>query len=269
MSAHRGELVQHGRFALADGRAVYARIASGSAAVLDGPPWVGGTDTGEHITDIDPHGRTEHAVRLAPVTPSKIECVGRNYAAHARELGNEVPDEPLLFLKPPSSIIGPDGTIILPPQSLSERVEHEAELAVVVGARVRNATGQQAAEALFGFTIAADITARDLQRRDKTWTRGKALDTFCPVGPVVASGFDASALAIRCLVNGVERQRGSTADMVFAPTELIAYISSLMTLEPGDLILTGTPDGVGPLVDGDRLVITIAPIGTLELDVTA
>jgi 2-keto-4-pentenoate hydratase/2-oxohepta-3-ene-1,7-dioic acid hydratase in catechol pathway len=146
-------------------------------------------------------------------------------------------------------------------------VEHEVELGVVVGSRIRNASPEQAADAIFGFTVVGDITARDLQRRDKQWTRGKGMDTFCPVGPVVVNGLDASALRITCTVNGELRQDGSTSDMVFSPATVLAYASEVMTLEPGDLVATGTPAGVGPLVHGDELVMQIETLGTLPLTV--
>ncbi len=207
--------------------------------------------------------------RLAPVTPSKIVCVGRNYRAHASELGNEVPVEPLLFFKPPSSLLEPEGAIELPPPSLSNRVDHEAELAVVIGRRVRRVSAEEAAAAIFGCTIAGDITARDLQKKDGQWTRAKGMDTFCPTGPVVVSGLDPQALSIACRVNGELRQSGPTADMIFSVATVIAYASQVMTLEPGDLLVTGTPPGVGPLHAGDALAIEVPGIGTLRARVAA
>ncbi len=201
--------------------------------------------------------------RLAPVTPPKILCVGRNYRAHAGELGNEVPAEPLLFFKPPSSLLDPDGTIELPPPSISGRVDHEAELGVVIGRRARRVGVEEAAACVFGCTVVCDVTARDLQKKDGQWTRAKGMDTFCPVGPVVVTGLDPQALGIACRVNGDLRQNGSTRDMIFTVAAVIAYASQVMTLEPGDLLATGTPSGVGPLRDGDRLEIEIPGIGTL------
>jgi 2-keto-4-pentenoate hydratase/2-oxohepta-3-ene-1,7-dioic acid hydratase in catechol pathway len=257
-----------GRLALEDGRRVFAALAADGAHLLDGAPWAGGSPTGEVIAGVDAEGRGEGARRLAPVLPSKILCVGRNYKAHAKELGNEVPAEPLLFLKPPSSLLDPEGAIELPPPSISDRVEHEAELAVVIGRRVRRASEAEAAEAIFGCTLAGDITARDLQKKDGQWTRAKGMDTFCPVGPVVVSGLDPQALQITCHVNGELRQSGSTADMIFPVAAVIAYASQVMTLEPGDLLLTGTPHGVGPLHNGDLLEIAIAEIGTLRVGVS-
>lgn len=199
---------------------------------------------------------------LPPVLPSKIICIGRNYAAHASEHGADVPEVPLLFLKPPSSIIGNGDTIILPPQS--QQVEHEAELAVVIGKRGRWISPEEAEDFILGYTIANDVTARDLQRRDNQWTRAKGFDTFCPIGPWIETEFSPTDALITCYVNDDVRQMASTHDMVFNIHHLIAFASSVMTLEPGDLILTGTPSGVSPLKDGDLVRITIEGIGTLE-----
>jgi 2-keto-4-pentenoate hydratase/2-oxohepta-3-ene-1,7-dioic acid hydratase in catechol pathway len=204
---------------------------------------------------------------LPPVLPSKIICVGRNYAAHAQEHDVEVPDVPLLFLKPPSSVIGPGDTIVLPPQS--QRVEHEAELAIVIGRRSRWLNPEDVKDAILGYTVANDITARDLQRRDGQWTRGKGFDTFCPIGPWIETEFDPADAVITCSVSGELRQMGSTRDMVFPVRQLVAYASSIMTLEPGDLLLTGTPAGVGPLVDGDELLTSIEGLGELRNPVKA
>ncbi len=199
---------------------------------------------------------------LPPVLPSKIICIGRNYAAHASEHGAEVPEVPLIFLKPPSSVIGNGDTIILPPQS--QQVEHEAELAVVIGKKGRWIFPDEAESYILGYTIANDITARDLQRRDNQWTRAKGFDTFCPIGPWIETDFNPTDALITCYVNNDVRQMASTHDMVFSIPQLIAFISSVMTLEPGDLILTGTPAGVSPLKDGDLVRITIEGIGSLE-----
>ncbi len=204
---------------------------------------------------------------LPPVSPSKIICVGRNYVAHAQEHDAEVPDQPLLFLKPPSSIIGPGETILLPPQS--QRVEHEAELAVVIGKTGRWLDPESALDAVYGYTIANDVTARDLQRRDGQWTRGKGFDTFCPVGPWIETDFDPADSVVSCTVNGELRQMGSTRDMVFRVRQLVAYASSVMTLEPGDLLLTGTPAGVGLLQDGDEVAVSIEGLGELKNPVKA
>lgn len=203
----------------------------------------------------------------APVTPSKIVCVGRNYAAHARELGHEVPAEPLLFLKAPSAILGPGGIVVLPPESA--RVEHEAELGVIVGRRLRRASREQASEAIFGYTCVCDVTARDLQKKDGQWSRAKGFDTFCPVGPWIETDLDPSDLSVRCLVDGEVRQEGRTSQMIFDVPTLLAYVSQAMTLEPGDLVVTGTPEGVGPLAAGNRLSVVIDGIGELTVGVAA
>lgn len=204
---------------------------------------------------------------LSPILPSKVVCVGRNYADHAAELGNEVPKEPLLFLKPSTSVIGPRDAIRLP--IFSRQVEHEAELAVVIGAPGARRADRAAAErAIFGYTCANDVTARDLQRSDGQWTRAKGFDSFCPIGPWITTGLDVSDLEIRCEVgrNPEEmevRQLGRTKDMVFDVPGLVSYISHVMTLLPGDVVLTGTPAGVSPLVEGDTVTVRIDGIGEL------
>jgi 2-keto-4-pentenoate hydratase/2-oxohepta-3-ene-1,7-dioic acid hydratase in catechol pathway len=202
------------------------------------------------------------AALLAPAEPTKVVAVGRNYAEHAKELGNEVPKEPLLFLKPPSAVLAPGGEVLLPPES--QKVEHEAELAVVIGRRCRRVPPGEVLGYVLGYTCANDVTARDLQRKDVQFTRGKGFDTFCPLGPAVAPGLEPQALRIVCAVNGQVRQSGPTSDMVFPVAALLSYISAVMTLEPGDVVLTGTPAGVGPLVDGDEVEITIEGIGALK-----
>jgi 2-keto-4-pentenoate hydratase/2-oxohepta-3-ene-1,7-dioic acid hydratase in catechol pathway len=199
---------------------------------------------------------------LKPVIPTKIICVGRNYIDHAREEGVEVPEIPLLFLKPPSAVIYSGESIILPPQS--QQVEHEAELAVVIGKKARWIRSEQAQEYIFGYTIANDVTARDLQRRDGQWTRGKGFDTFCPIGPWIETEFDSSDAVISCKVNQELRQMASTREMVFTINQLIAFITSVMTMEPGDLILTGTPAGIGVLQHGDKVEVTIEGIGSIQ-----
>lgn len=240
----------------------------------DGPRW--GILEGEQIRELrgDPFGEwavgevvglLEGLTLLAPVTPTKILCVGRNYPAHAAEHGAEVPTEPLFFLKPPSALIGPEDFIVLPPQS--QRVEYEAELALVIGRRCRNVRPEEAWTCVLGVTCANDVTARDLQRRDGQWTRAKGFDTFCPVGPWVVLGLseeDVADRAVVCRVNGEVRQHGRTSEMVFSPAALIAWISAVMTLEPGDLLLTGTPAGVGPLHPGDVVEVEVEGIGVLR-----
>ena len=198
---------------------------------------------------------------LPPVLPSKVLGIGRNYAEHAAEHGAEVPAEPLVFSKPSTSVIGPGGAINLPVQS--EHVEHEAELAVVIGRLCSDVPAERASDVVLGYTCANDVTARDLQRKDGQWTRAKGFDTFCPLGPWVVTDADPSDLVVTCEVNGELRQRGTTADMVHKIPELIAWVSSVMTLLPGDVILTGTPSGVGPLHDGDEVTVEVAGIGAL------
>ena len=199
---------------------------------------------------------------LPPAEPSKIICVGRNYGAHAAEHDAEVPELPLIFLKPPSSLLPDGGRILLPPQS--EQVEHEAELAVVIGQGGRWIAREKSSDYILGFTIANDVTARDLQRQDGQWTRGKGFDTFCPLGPWLEIDLDPSDTLITCSVNDQMRQMASTRDMIFPIPTLIAYISSIMSLEPGDVILTGTPAGVGMLKDGDEVIVEIEGIGKLS-----
>ncbi len=206
---------------------------------------------------------------LPPVTPSKIVCVGRNYREHAAELGNPLPTEPLLFFKPPSSLLRPGGTIVLPPAS--SRIDHEGELAIVIGHRASKLPADFNLRAIIrGYTLANDVTARDLQKKDGQWTRAKGFDTFCPVGPWVSDEVDpASGLTIEARVNGEVRQLGSTADFIFSIAELLAYITAAITLEPGDLVLTGTPAGVGPLAVGDKVSVAAPGLGVLVNSVAA
>ncbi|HEX2718831.1 MAG TPA: fumarylacetoacetate hydrolase family protein [Gemmatimonadaceae bacterium] len=187
--------------------------------------------------------------------PGKIVCVGRNYRDHAKELGNEVPKEPLLFLKPPSSVIEDGESIVLP--AASSRVEFEGEIGILVGARLTRASAADASRAIAGIAAVNDVTARDLQKTDGQWTRAKGFDTFCPVGPVAEVPARLEELTVVTRVNGAERQRGRASDMVFDIPTLLAYISQIMTLEPGDLVATGTPAGVGPLTAGDRVEVEI------------
>lgn len=245
------QVEDHGesRWAVLEGDQVYR---------LEGTPYSGGSP-GASI------GTLATVTLLPPVCPTKVICVGRNYVAHAAEHGVEVPAEPLLFLKPPSSIIGPGQTIIIP--TLSHRVEHEAELAVVIGKRCRNVTVEEAWDYVLGVTCSNDVTARDLQRKDGQWTRGKGFDTFCPIGPWIVTGLreaDIADLGVVCRVNGEVRQEGHTGQMVFSASALIAYAASVMTLEPGDILLTGTPAGVGPLAAGDVVDVEIEGIGVLR-----
>jgi len=206
---------------------------------------------------------------MSPLLPSKIVCVGRNYAAHAAEQQAEVPSEPLLFLKPSTTVIGPGDAIRIPPQST--RVDHEAELAIVIGPPgARRVTSPAEAEAaIFGYTCANDVTARDLQERDNQWTRAKGFDSFCPIGPWIETELDVSDIEVRCEVNDSVRQLGRTKDMVFSPATIVSYVSHIMTLLPGDVILTGTPEGIEPLEPGDTVSVSVEGIGTLTNSVVS
>jgi 2-keto-4-pentenoate hydratase/2-oxohepta-3-ene-1,7-dioic acid hydratase in catechol pathway len=198
--------------------------------------------------------------------PGKIVCVGRNYRDHAKELGNDVPKEPLIFLKPPSSVIGDGEAVILPPQSA--HVEHEGEIGVVVGRTLCRVTSDEAAGAVQSVVAVNDVTARDLQRSDSQWTRAKGFDTFCPMGVPASPPSDLSTLTVVTRVNGVERQRGNGAEMVFSIPDVLAYISHVMTLEPGDLVLTGSPAGVGKLSPGDEVEVEVLGLSRVRNPVT-
>lgn len=235
---------------------LYGLIEGESVLEISGVPW-------------GPWSRTSRAVRLAdvrllaPVDPSKIVCIGRNYAAHAAELGNEVPKEPLMFLKPPSSISGPEEAIVL--TKYSKRVEHEGELAIVMGRRCSQLSDtDDPLGHVFGYTCLNDVTARDLQASDVQFTRAKGFDTFCPVGPHIETALDPSNVFVETYVNGARHQSGSTSLMIYPPGFLIRWISRMMTLMPGDVIATGTPAGVGPLVAGDTVEVRVAGVGVLR-----
>ena len=206
---------------------------------------------------------------LPPVTPSKIVCVGRNYRAHVREMGSEIPTEPLIFLKPPSSLLAPGGVIRMP--AVSGRVDFEGELAVVIGRRARNLKpGANWRDVVRGFTLANDVTARDLQSKDDQWTRAKGFDTFCPIGPFISDELDLDAgLNLETRLNGEVRQHASTLDFIFSLPELLVFITSVFTLEPGDLLLSGTPSGIAPLSPGDRGEVSIPGLGILANKVEA
>jgi 2-keto-4-pentenoate hydratase/2-oxohepta-3-ene-1,7-dioic acid hydratase in catechol pathway len=200
---------------------------------------------------------------LEPIAPSKIVCVGRNYREHAAELGNKMPDEPLLFLKAPSAVIASGDDIVLP--GASQQVEHEGELGVVIGRIARNIpAGEDPLSYVLGYTCVNDVTARDLQRKDVQFTRGKSFDTFCPVGPWIETDIDPGNVEVQTRLNGEVKQKGNTADMAFSVAFLIRYISEIMTLYPGDLIATGTPAGVSPLKPGDIVEVEVAGIGVLQ-----
>jgi 2-keto-4-pentenoate hydratase/2-oxohepta-3-ene-1,7-dioic acid hydratase in catechol pathway len=194
--------------------------------------------------------------------PTKIVCVGRNYVAHARELGNDVPTQPLIFLKPPSSVIGDGDTIVLPPDS--KRVEYEGEIGIVIGVRARNVSESEALAIVSAYVPVNDVTARDLQKSDSQWTRAKGFDTFCPIGPCIAVGLDPSELSIEGWLNGERRQGSNTRELIFPVPYLIEHVSRFMTLSPGDVITTGTPSGVGPLAPGDRIMVKLEGVGTLS-----
>lgn len=226
-------------------------------AVLTGDPLYAGFHlTGQKV-------KLEDVRLLAPVLPrSKVVCIGKNYAAHAAEMGGDVPEEPLIFLKPNTSVIGPGEPIFYPTQS--ENVHFEGELAVVIGRICRDISAEDAHKVIFGYTVANDVTARDLQRKDGQFARAKGFDTFCPLGPWIETNFDPADVRVSTTLNGETKQDGRTSDMVFSASDIIAYISSVMTLLPGDVILTGTPDGVGPMEVGDEVSVTISGLGTLS-----
>jgi 2-keto-4-pentenoate hydratase/2-oxohepta-3-ene-1,7-dioic acid hydratase in catechol pathway len=231
-------------------------------AVLVGDPlYVGFELTGEKVP-------LEDVRLLAPVIPrSKVVGIGRNYAEHAAELANEVPGEPLVFLKPNTSVVGPDDAIVYPEQT--QDLHYEGELAVVIGRICRDVPVEDVAKVVHGYTVGNDVTARDLQKKDGQWARAKGFDSFCPLGPWIETDLDVNDLAVRTLVGDEVRQDGRTSQMVFDVPTLISYVSSFMTLLPGDVLLTGTPAGVGPMQVGDRVSVTVEGIGTLANRVVA
>ena len=230
--------------------------ADRSVAVLDAPPWLNG-----QATDLELGFDTYQL--LAPCAPSKIVAVGKNYLKHAQEMGTPVPKEPLLFLKPPTTAIADNAAIQYPQQS--QRVDYEGELAIIIGGRCRNLTPKQSSKYIWGYTIANDVTARDLQKKEPQWTRAKGFDTFCPLGPWIVRELAIDA-KLQTFINEEEtpRQNDSVSGMVFSPEFLLSYISQVMTLLPGDVILTGTPSGVGAVTPGDRVTIKIEGIGSLS-----
>jgi len=234
----------------------YGLIRDGRVHLVDGrAPFDLTVDEGESID-------FKSVQLVAPVVPGKIIGVGRNYADHAAELGNEVPKEPLIFFKPPSAVIGPDEEVKLP--AISDRVDFEGELAIVIGRSARNVKASDWRDYVFGFTCADDVTARDLQKKDGQFTRGKGFDTFCPLGPWIETELDVSDVIVETKLNGEVKQHCSTSKLIFDPGRMIEFITEVMTLLPGDVILTGTPSGVAPLSDGDVVEISIAGIGTLR-----
>ncbi len=210
----------------------------------------------------------EQCEMVPVVMPTKVICVALNYKEHALELGMELPEEPSIFLKPPSTIIGDNGSIVMP--SRSSRVDYEAELGIVIGQTGYKISPDDVPKHIFGYTCTNDITARDLQKNDPLFVRSKGFDTFCPIGPCIETGItDPDSLSIRTLLNGEVKQSGNTSDMIHSPTELVSYISGIMTLNPGDLILTGTPPGIGPMTSGDIVEVEIEGVGTLTNTVKA
>ncbi|GGA64317.1 2-hydroxyhepta-2,4-diene-1,7-dioate isomerase [Pseudoclavibacter endophyticus] len=243
---HQGQL----RFGILDEEA-------SELVVLFGDPLYTGLETKDERFKLD------EVELLAPVIPrSKVVAFGRNYGEHAREFGNEVPDEPIMFLKPNTSVVGPGHAITLPPQS--ERVDHEVELAVVIGHVARNVPRNEAKQVIFGYTVANDVSARDLQQRDGQWSRAKGFDSFCPLGPWIETEFDATKGAISCSVGGEVRQSSDLSHQERSVETLVEFASSVFTLLPGDVILTGTPAGVGPLAEGDTVTCSIEGIGELS-----
>lgn len=252
-------VTRFGRIVVASGER-WARFDGGGIALLTGPPWSGGVPTGEEMP-------ASGATLAAPVAPVSIFGIGRNYRAHASEMGGEVPKEPLVFAKATSSLLAPGGVVLLPRESA--RVDYEGELGVVIGKRCRRVPVGSALDHVFGYTVVCDVTARDLQKKDGQWARAKGFDTFCPVGPHVVSGVDPRNLRLTLSVDGAPKQSGSTADMVFDVASIVAHVSSFTTLLPGDLIATGTPEGVGPLAPGNAVEVTVEGIGSLHFTVAS
>jgi len=238
------------------GRELYGVIEGLKVRALGAEPWAGGLPEG-------PSYSLSEVRLIAPVAPSKVVCVGRNYPEHAREMGLEVPHEPLLFIKPSTAVIGPGEAIRIP--EVSKEVHHEAELAAVIGRPLtQGATAVQAREAIFGWTCLNDVTARDIQRAEHHFTRAKSFDTFCPIGPVVETDLDPLAVTVSCRVNGEQRQHGRAVQMVVDPYLLVAFASQVMTLLPGDVVSTGTPEGVGPIRKGDCVEVEVSGVGVLK-----
>jgi 2-keto-4-pentenoate hydratase/2-oxohepta-3-ene-1,7-dioic acid hydratase in catechol pathway len=244
--------------AAAGGPAAYGLVeGTGDETVvlpLESAPWDGPRQAGGSLA-------LAEVVLLAPVEPSKVLAFGRNYAEHAKELGNEVPETPVVFSKPPTAVVGDGVEVAYPP--LTRNLHFEGELAVVIGRRCKDVPPEQVADVVFGYTVANDLTMRDLQRAEKQWTRAKGFDGSCPLGPWVETDVDPAALRLRTTVNGELRQDGTTADMLLSVGECVAFVSQAMTLLPGDVVLTGTPAGVGALQVGDEVAVTVEGIGTL------
>jgi 2-keto-4-pentenoate hydratase/2-oxohepta-3-ene-1,7-dioic acid hydratase in catechol pathway len=248
------------RVRLHDGEIAYGGVEVEGIRVHQGTPFVAWEPT-ETVLPFD------EVDLLAPVFPTKVVCVGRNYVDHAAERNAEVPSEPIIFLKPSTSVIGPGQPIILPSEAAT--VHHEAELAIVVGKVSRRVKAEDAAAHIMGYTAANDVSARDLQAKDGQWTRAKGFDSFCPLGPALETELDPVGLSITCAVNGEIKQDGNTEDMVFGVAEIFEFVTRVMTMLPGDVILTGTPGGVGPIIPGDFVEVAIERIGSLTNPVAA
>jgi 2-keto-4-pentenoate hydratase/2-oxohepta-3-ene-1,7-dioic acid hydratase in catechol pathway len=247
--------MQFCRFSRGDEAPRFGELRGEQIQPLDGAPWAGGRPAGAPVA-------LEGTKLLIPSEATKVVCIGQNYRKHAEEMGKPVPKEPLIFIKPSTALNGPASPIVLPPESAE--VHHEAELGIVIGTRVHRADEATAARAIFGYTCFNDVTARDIQRREVQHTRGKGYDTFACAGPWIETEVSPADLRVVCRVNGQVRQDGRTSDMVFPPARLVSFISSVMTLLPGDLVSTGTPSGVGPIVEGDVVEIEIEGIGVLR-----
>ena len=241
-----------------EGEVRYGVVEGTDVLELPGHPFA---SPGQQLTTTGTAHDLDEVRLLAPIIPSKVVGIGKNYADHAAEMGGAAPERPLVFLKPTTSIIGPDEPIVLPPES--SEVHHEAELAVVIGRLCRRVPAAEATSVVLGYTCANDVTARDLQRTDGQWTRAKGFDTFCPLGPWIDTELDPSDVTVECEVNGVTTQSASTALLIHSVPALIEAVSAVMTLLPGDVILTGTPAGVGPLTVGDEVAVTVSGLGTL------
>ena len=242
-----------------DGKAAWGVAEGESIAPLAGAPWESLAAGGGAPVD------RRNVRLLAPVAPSKILCIGRNYRAHAAELGHEVPKEPLVFFKPPTSVIAHGGTVRLPKES--QRVDYEGEVALVFGKRARRVPKESWRDVVLGVTCALDITARDLQKTDGQWWRAKGFDTFCPLGPAIETDVDPSHLVLETFVDGALKQTGKTEDFIFDVGTLVAWVTAAMTVEPGDVLLTGTPEGVGPLSAGQKVEVRVSGVGTLAASV--